>query len=81
MNFSGKALYRALSVMLFILSILTTTKPIVAFRPLKGEKTIGGDSSVALTVNQLKRGPVPPAGPSPCTHIGGGSPGGHCRKL
>lgn len=82
MNFNGKALYRALTVMLFILLILPTTKPILAFRPLKGEKTMGGDSLVALTADHpLERGPVPPVGPSPCTHIVGRSPGGHCRKL
>lgn len=78
MKFSGKALYRALTMMLLILLILTKL-PVVAFR-LKGEKKPRSSDSLVSVVNPLERAPVPPVGPSPCTHITGGTPGGHCPK-
>ncbi|KAL5792795.1 hypothetical protein ACOSP7_001389 [Xanthoceras sorbifolium] len=73
MKFSQKAMY-TLTLILFIL-LISTTRAVVAFRPLKVEKARGDRNLVSVPLN---RNPVPPYGSSPCTYIP--SPGGNCHN-
>jgi hypothetical protein len=58
-----------LTVMIFVTIVLgSCSQQVLAARPLEGERW---SEKIVGNIQSLQRGPVPPSGGSPCTHIPG----------
>ena len=68
--------YQTCKVMVVIILLILTLKPLRAYRPLEGENKPGPVVVVKNSSDSnggkvpLQRGPVPPSMPSTCTYIG-----------
>lgn len=74
---------KVIVVFVMLILIITRFKPVLAYRPLKGD---GRKLQVGVVIDKsgtkvpLARGPVPPSNHSSCTYIGGGKySGDHCE--
>ncbi|KAL5792792.1 hypothetical protein ACOSP7_001386 [Xanthoceras sorbifolium] len=67
-----KSLLFTVALIIFITFLASHDQQLVAaMRPLEGEQWMKKEDSGRLAVQSLQRGPVPPSGPNPCTHIPG----------
>lgn len=59
-----------------LILLILTSKPVLAYRPLTGEKPVV--TNLKATKDVPTRALLPPSAPNACTYMPGDGDGGHC---